>query len=117
MNKLDKKLFGVFYVLIDKKAKAEEKKVSIKSRFLDYDELVNKINPSKTITPKRNAILKDEMDKMLEVAEKYLDDSIEEILNNNFKVNPKDEKSCHYCKFKDICYKTFTVEDEQEEDE
>ncbi|MBR4236809.1 PD-(D/E)XK nuclease family protein [bacterium] len=117
MNKLDKKLFGIFYICIDKKAKKEDKKVSIKSRFLGYEDLINNINPSRSITEKRNAISKDEMDKMLEVAEKYLDDTIDEILNNNFKANPKKDNSCYNCGFKDICYKTFTIEDEMEEDE
>ena len=117
MNKLEKTLFGIFYICIDKKAKKEDKKVSIKSRFLGYEDLINNINPSRSITEKRNAISKDEMDKMLEVAEKYLDDTIDEILNNNFKANPKKDNSCYNCGFKDICYKTFTIEDEMEEDE
>ena len=117
LNKLDKKLFGIFYICIDKKAKIDDKKVSIKSRFLDYEELINKIDPSRFITVNRNAVLKEEMDKMLDMTEKYLDESITQILSNNFKVNPKDKKSCNYCKFKDICYRTFTIEDEEEEDE
>lgn len=50
----------------------------------------------------------DDMDKLSKYVEKKIDDAIDNILNANFKIEPKeiDDKNegCKFCKFKDICY-------------
>ena len=49
-----------------------------------------------------------QIDKIIELTEKNIDDSIDNILNGNFNINPKKigyekDLGCLHCKFKDIC--------------
>lgn len=48
------------------------------------------------------------MDRLLKITEQKIEESIKEILNGNFQINPKriggDKKGCEYCPFKDLCY-------------
>ena len=49
------------------------------------------------------------MDKLVEFVDDKINEASNNILDGNFKINPKrmkdDELSCRYCKFNDICYK------------
>ncbi|MBP5342744.1 PD-(D/E)XK nuclease family protein [bacterium] len=98
-----KKLFGVFYVLINKNIKKGKALVSFKSKILNYDDLILKYDPLH-LTGTKNKVSIEEMDKMIEDTKTYLDDTITNILNAEFDVKPK-KGSCDYCNFKDICYR------------
>ena len=54
-------------------------------------------------------INENEIDKLINIVDKKIDDVIEKIENAEFNVNPKriENKliSCEYCKFKDLCFK------------
>lgn len=56
---------------------------------------------SKTLTKKN-------MDKIIEIIDKKIDEAIKNIKDNNFEINPKkignENVGCAFCKFKDICY-------------
>ncbi len=52
----------------------------------------------------------EEIDKIISLTENNIDNSIDNILEGNFKINPKKigyekDMGCLFCKFKDICYK------------
>ena len=48
------------------------------------------------------------IDKLIAITEEKINESIQEILNANFSINPKrvgmDNLGCQYCNFKDICF-------------
>jgi len=53
----------------------------------------------------------DEINKVIDITEQNIDKTIDNILEGNFKINPKKigyDKvvGCEFCKFKDICFKT-----------
>lgn len=47
---------------------------------------------------------------LLQYTKKHIDEKVEEILEGDFKINPKmigkDNVSCEFCKFKDLCFHT-----------
>ena len=51
-----------------------------------------------------------ELNDMLNITEEKINEAITKILSGNFEINPKkigkDNISCKYCKYRDICYKT-----------
>jgi len=52
----------------------------------------------------------EEIDNLINIVEKNIDESIDEILEGKFNINPKKvgydkDLGCMYCKFKDICFK------------
>lgn len=51
-----------------------------------------------------------EIDKLIELTEKNVDESIDKILDGDFSINPKkigyeNDLGCKYCKFRDLCFK------------
>ena len=52
----------------------------------------------------------DEIDKLLEIVTKNIDNVIESIKTSNFKINPKridnENVSCKFCPYQDICFMT-----------
>ena len=52
----------------------------------------------------------EEIEELIDLCEKKINEVAANILNANFTINPKIIKneniSCKYCKFKDICFKT-----------
>ena len=62
-------------------------------------------------TSKGNRLLDEEIfNKVMEIITNKINEAIKDINNADFKINPKklkkDNLSCEYCMFKDICYKT-----------
>ena len=51
-----------------------------------------------------------EIDNIVNLAEKKIDEAINNIVNGKFDINPKQIKfenvSCKYCKYKDLCFQT-----------
>lgn len=74
---------------------------------------------------KGRAISKDTFNAFADVAKEVMLNSAQQILNNDFAINPKiikgDNVSCEYCPFKDICYRNeksyvfLKVEGEEDE--
>lgn len=58
----------------------------------------------------KKVLRSDQIDKLENITETKIDDAIENILNAEFKINPKrvgiNNLGCKYCKFKDICFLT-----------
>ena len=56
-------------------------------------------------------ISNENLDNMYNLVESKIKENLEDILNAKFDINPKIYKekniSCEYCKYKDICYKTY----------
>lgn len=50
----------------------------------------------------------EQIDKIIEITERIIKETIEKIKSNNFAINPKKDNDkvigCEYCKFKDICF-------------
>lgn len=51
----------------------------------------------------------EQIEKLLAIVTKKINESIDNILNSNFEINPKkigkDLRGCEFCKFKDLCFK------------
>ena len=51
----------------------------------------------------------EQIEKLLAIVTKKINESIDNILNSNFSINPKkigkDLRGCEFCKFKDLCFK------------
>ena len=116
LNKNNKTLFGVFYILINKRLKKKDPLVSIKSRFLDYDDIIDSFDPLRKYTDnKRNRVSLDDMNLMITKTNEIIEEEITNILNNEFSVKPKNASSCDFCDYQDICYReNFIVEEEEE---
>ena len=52
----------------------------------------------------------DKINKIIDLVDNKINESTNKILNNEFDINPKylkeKNKSCEFCKYKDVCYKT-----------
>ena len=52
----------------------------------------------------------DKMDKLIDIVDKGIDNSIDKILNSRFDINPKRigniNYGCEFCKFRDICFRS-----------
>ena len=75
---------------------------------------VLKTNKDGSFSRYSNLVSDDDIDKIIDETKKIIDKTIENIRNNKFEINPKVDGDinvgCEYCKFKDICYKTFNDE-------
>ena len=73
-----------------------------------------KTNKDGSFSRYSNLVSDDDIDKIIEETKKIIDKTIDSIKNNKFEINPKVDGDvnigCEYCRFKDICYKTFNDE-------
>ena len=77
------------------------------SRYYDSKVIKGMKTSSKGISSKK--ILNDEkIEKLANITEDKINEAIDNILNANFKINPKkigmDNIGCEFCNFKDICF-------------
>ena len=88
----------------------------------ESSELIKSMSYTDKFSSYTKLLSDEEVDKMTDYTEKIISKSIDSIIDRDFKINPKIYKkkdiSCKYCKFKDICFKTYddtefldTVED------
>ena len=88
----------------------------------ESSELIKSMSYTDKFSSYTKLLSDEEVDKMTDYTEKIISKSIDDIIERDFKINPKIYKkkdiSCKYCKFKDICFKTYddtefldTVED------
>lgn len=126
-SKLNNIEFIGFYLdkLIHSKAKYNEdvlKKYKLDGYTIDDENLISifdknymdsKMIKSMKITSKgfssySKTISKEQIDKLIELVDKKIDEARDKIIECDFKINPKkiDNKllGCEYCKYKDICF-------------
>ena len=67
-----------------------------------------KLNSDNTFSRYANTLSDDEINDIIKLTEKKIIEAMDEILLGHFPINPKildkENVSCKYCKFKDICY-------------
>ncbi len=76
----------------------------------EKSELIKSMSYTDKFSSNTKLLSDEEVDKMTEYTEKTISDSIDKIIDRDFSINPKVYKkndiSCKYCNFKDICFKT-----------
>jgi ATP-dependent helicase/nuclease subunit B len=67
-----------------------------------------KLTKSGTLNKDGHPISEEKINKIIETVDKNIKTAINDIISGNFPINPKiikdKNKSCNYCKFKEICY-------------
>lgn len=76
--------------------------------YMDSKMIKNMKMTSNGFSSYAKTISKDQIDKLIELVDKKIEESRDNILNCNFEINPKridDELlGCKYCKYKDLCF-------------
>ena len=76
--------------------------------YMDSKMIKNMKMTSNGFSSYAKTINKDQIDKLIELVDKKIEESRDNILNCNFEINPKridDELlGCKYCKYKDLCF-------------
>ena len=89
----------------------DEEILSIFDSTYENSELIKSMKlTSKGFSSYAKVFSETEMDDILEIAKTKIDEAVNNILNGNFKINPKELKfeniGCKFCKYKDLCYMT-----------
>ncbi len=85
-------------------------RLSIFDSSYEKSDLIKSMSYSDKFGAYTKILTDEDVDKMTDYTEKVISDSIDNIIERDFSINPKIYKkndiSCKYCNFKDICYKT-----------
>ena len=89
----------------------DEEILSIFDSTYENSELIKSMKlTSKGFSSYAKVFSETEMSDILEIAKTKIDEAVNNILNGNFKINPKELKfeniGCKFCKYKDLCYMT-----------
>lgn len=100
----------------------DEEILSIFDSTYENSELIKSMKlTSKGFSSYAKVFSEEEMDNILFIAKTKIDEAVDNILNGNFKINPKeinfDNIGCKYCKYKDLCYMTESDKEIIEEGE
>ena len=105
INKKDYRLVGY--------TNSDEEIIPIIDNNYSNSKIIKGLKTNKDGSFSKNAkiLSNDEINEIINKTETIIKDTINNILNNKFDINPKvdgdDYIGCEYCKFKDICFKTY----------
>lgn len=110
----DKEFLGFYiHTLLDKNFYQNNFSYLLLNGITLSSEALSIINENFIKSVRNNYIIynKDDFNQIIETTKNLINETTENILKGNFSINPKfigaSNKSCPYCKFKNICYKTY----------
>lgn len=110
----DKEFLGFYiHTLLDKNFYQNNFSYLLLNGITLSSEALSIINENFIKSVRNNYIIynKDDFNQIIEITKNLINETTENILKGNFSINPKfigaSNKSCPYCKFKNICYKTY----------